>query len=294
MSTYAIDDLASRGSRYAFALLLQHIRDGDEPFVTYGSIAQYLEKRLHIPKIFSTHIGAVAGTMMDEIETIDTNAPPLNALITRPSGIPGKGFGGYYDRLWRENRSHYWSSLSTDRKLEVVRDIRAAVRVYPHWDSVYRKLYSTGPQRMPRSKSFTEADGKPPESSRAPGVGESQEHRRLKEWAVKNPEKLGLDPKMKGIPEQGLLSGDRVDVLFSDGKSFAAVEVKSILSSEDDWQRGLYQCVKYRAVIEAQERPVTTSVRAILLTERPLTAELKARAQEFYITLKVHALNRTR
>ncbi len=106
-----------------------------------------------------------------------------------------------------------------------------------------------------------------------------------------NPGRLGLSSAMIGVPEQSLLSGDRIDVLFSDGANFVAVEVKSILSGEDDWQRGIYQCVKYRAVVMAQERPVPTTVRAILLTEQPLTPELAARARELDVIMRVNALD---
>jgi hypothetical protein len=113
----------------------------------------------------------------------------------------------------------------------------------------------------------------------------------LKLWAVENPRALGLPRNMIGVPEQGLLSGDRVDVLFSDGASFVAVEVKSIRSSEDDWRRGIYQCVKYRAVREVQELPVEVNVRALLLTEKPLTPELEVRAKELGVMTKVHRVN---
>lgn len=294
MSTYTIERLARRGSRHAFALLLQHIRDGEEPFVTYGSIARLLEARLRIPRVFATHIGSVAGTLMDEIETVDGDAPPINALITRPSGIPGKGFGGYYNRLWRPDGGRHWDKLSRGRKLEVVEEIRVAVRRFDDWDHIYRKLYGANPKPAVVPKKFTEKDGKPPETGRRPGAGESPEHRKLKMWAAANPEELGLSRAMVGRPEQGLLSGDRIDVLFSDGANFVAVEVKSILSSEDDWQRGIYQCVKYGAVVVAQERPVPVSVRTILLTELPLTPELKARARELGVGLKVHVLNAPR
>ena len=291
MSTYTVDSLSRRGARHALALLLQHIRDGDEPFVTYGSIARLLERRLRIPRVFPTHIGAVAGTMMDAIETVGLGAPPINALITRPSGIPGAGFGGYFDRLWRANGERHWDKLGRRRKLEVLEEVRIAVRQFDNWDAIYRQLYGAGPERVVRRKKFTERDGKPPETSRPSGAGESAEHRRLKDWAMANPGRLGLSSAMIGVPEQSLLSGDRIDVLFSDGANFVAVEVKSILSGEDDWQRGIYQCVKYRAVVMAQERPVPTTVRAILLTEQPLTPELAARARELDVIMRVHALD---
>ena len=80
-------------------------------------------------------------------------------------------------------------------------------------------------------------------------------------------------------------------MLFTDGASFVAVEVKSTLSTDDDLRRGVYQCVKYRAVLQAQEIPVSVSVRTMLLTERELPADLKARARQLGVLLKVHSIN---
>lgn len=291
MSTYTVDRLARRGARYALALLLQHIRDGDEPFVTYGAIARLLEMKLRIPRVFPTHIGSVAGTMMDLLLDEDPDAPLINALVTRPNGIPGKGFGGYYNSRIRRDGERTWDKLPLRRKLKVVAEVRAEVRRYPNWSALYAELFGAAPPKAPKAKRYKERDGKPAETDRPFGKGESPEHKRLKDWAVENLVALGLAKGFEGTPEKGLLSGDRIDVLFTDGASFVAVEVKSILSTDDDLRRGVYQCVKYRAVVEAQERPVAVSVRTMLLTERDLPDDLKTRARELDVLLKVHAIN---
>jgi len=294
MSTYTVDRLARRGARHALAVLLQHIRDGDEPFVTYGAIARLLEGKLKIPRVFPTHIGSVAGTMMDLIEEEDPDAPLINALVTRPNGIPGRGFGGYYNRRIRRDGERTWDKLPRGRKLAIVAEVRAEVRRYTGWDALYAELFGAAPPKAPKPKRYKERDGKPSETDRPTGKGESLEHKRLKDWAVKNPVALGLAQAFKGTPEKGLLSGDRIDVLFTDGASFVVVEVKSTLSTDDDLRRGVYQCVKYRSVVEAQEIPVTVSVRTMLLTERELPDDLKARARELGVLLKVHAINAPR
>ena len=289
-TTYHVDSLARRGARHALGLLLQHVR-ADEPFATYGSIARLLEAKLRIPRVFPTHVGAVAGEMMNRILEIDEDAPLINALVTRPSGIPGKGFGGYYDDRYRPSGGRGWMALSRKRKLDVVEEVRAQVRRYPDWDKIYRELFGKAPPPPVPKKRFTEKDGKRPETSRPPGAGESPEHKKLKTWAADNPAALGLGSAMNPKPEWPLLSGDRIDVLFSDGTSFVAVEVKSIRSSPDDLRRGIYQCVKYRAVLEAQEHPVTTPVRAILVSEERLPKDLQARARLLGVALRVQAVN---
>lgn len=87
---YTIQQLRNEGPKYAMAMLLQCIEAG-EPFLTYGALARVVECQLGIEKIFPTHIGHVAGALMDMALAIDPKAPLINLLIIRPDGIPGKG-----------------------------------------------------------------------------------------------------------------------------------------------------------------------------------------------------------
>lgn len=105
-------------------------------------------------------------------------------------------------------------------------------------------------------------------------VGESEEHRALKEWVCKNPEFVTRDNRVpEGTAETILASADRVDATFAYGDTYWAVEVKSCRSSDNDHFRGIFQCVKYRAVAAAMEDITAHSVEAVLVTERPLTAD---------------------
>jgi hypothetical protein len=56
------------------------------------------------------------------------------------------------------------------------------------------------------------------------------------------------------------------------------VEVKSSLSSEADIVRGIFQCVKYRALLEAQQAADgnAQSARAILALEAKLPSKFQA------------------
>jgi hypothetical protein len=92
---YERERLNREGAPYLLSLILEKLATMDEPFVTYGEAAEILERELQTSKIFSLHIGGVAGRMMDEIISVADDAPPINALVTRASGIPGKGFAGY-------------------------------------------------------------------------------------------------------------------------------------------------------------------------------------------------------
>jgi hypothetical protein len=50
-----------------------------------------------------------------------------------------------------------------------------------------------------------------------------------------------------------MLSGDKMDVFFESPTELVCIEVKGKKSCEADIRRGIFQCVKYRAVLEAQQ-----------------------------------------
>ena len=64
-----------------------------------------------------------------------------------------------------------------------------------------------------------------------------------------------------------LLSGDRVDVVSIMEDRTVAIEVKSKDSDWFDLRRGVYQCVKYRAVMKAQDIRRNANVESWLVTE---------------------------
>lgn len=95
--------------------------------------------------------------------------------------------------------------------------------------------------------------------------GESREHRQLKDFIAQNPAAIGLPEKFKfGKTEYVFPSRDSIDVLFTSNDEWVGVEVKSTVSGLEDVERGLYQCVKYqallRAVIAVSELGVTSRV----------------------------------
>ena len=71
-------------------------------------------------------------------------------------------------------------------------------------------------------------------------------------------------------------SGDTVDVLFGEQDEWVAAEVKSKLSPEADIVRGIFQCIKYRAVIEAYQasKSLRQGARSVLVLEDALPGDL--------------------
>jgi hypothetical protein len=88
---------------------------------------------------------------------------------------------------------------------------------------------------------------------------------------------LGLSDRIaNGICEYPLPSGDVVDVYFTQTSDCIAVETKSNVSGSNDITRGIFQCVKYQAVLEASllARGQKLDARAALALEERLPTEL--------------------
>lgn len=143
------------------------------------------------------------------------------------------------------------------------------VFIYPRWHDVLREL-----KLRPVKSDFSHLIA---QVAAFRAGGESEEHKRLKLYVAAHPESVGLDADVDaGKVEHPLPSGDTVDVLFKDGADWVAVEVKSSISSNLDIARGLFQCVKYRAVIEAVQatQDLDQNARAILVLEGTLPTDL--------------------
>jgi hypothetical protein len=111
-----------------------------------------------------------------------------------------------------------------------------------------------------------------------PAGGETDCHKALKKYVAEHPSVIG--PSVGTGPgqlEHDLPSGDIIDVFFSHASVRTAVEVKSRISPEDDITRGLFQCVKYRAVLSAciAAEDGNDSADAVLVLEGDFPENLK-------------------
>ncbi len=114
-------------------------------------------------------------------------------------------------------------------------------------------------------------------ASKFGGSGESREHRELKEYVARHPEIIGI-PKYVGFGETEHLlpSGDILDVFFRSKNEDIGVEVKSHKSQLPDIMRGLFQCVKYLAILEARQaaKVLPQNARTVLILENEFPDKL--------------------
>ncbi len=119
--------------------------------------------------------------------------------------------------------------------------------------------------------------------------GESHQHAELKKYVSENPHLVGAEKGSAAFTEYSFPSSDTVDVLFQSSKCWVAVEVKSRVSdkSKQDYERGIYQCVKYRALLQAMHQDekysVPNDIKTVLLLETQLPKEYKQSAESLGI-----------
>jgi hypothetical protein len=111
--------------------------------------------------------------------------------------------------------------------------------------------------------------------------GESPEHKALKEYVRCHPAIVKASLDWKSFVEYPLPSFDTIDVFFRGRTACVAVEVKSVVSDrcKDDYHRGIYQTIKYRAVLEAMakagNKDVPASIRSVLVLQSSLPEEYR-------------------
>lgn len=213
-------------------------------------------------------IGHVLGSIQEVINqlAIQTHRaiPTLNTLCKRngmtDDMLPADGF---------DYVEPNYSSLSDESKKIFVAGLDSRAVGYSHWDWVLSELELT--PYIPFTSNELSTITNP---SSHHGGGEGGEHKKLKEFILNNPQEIGLKNVVECATEYLLPSGDKLDVYFKlDDGSEVVVEVKSAISDDADITRGIFQTVKYKAVLEAMQciKGPKTNISVILATGRLLS-----------------------
>jgi len=186
-------------------------------------------------------LGAIGNALFDlsNHEKLEKPIPPIQCLvINKATQLPGDGVG------WFISKTDY-SKLTKTQKQELMREKLIDIYHYPYWDWVLEQL-ALDPI-PPTSKMELEIAGT------FGSGGESEEHKLFKQYIARNPHIIGLSNIDKVDTEVVLPSADKMDVVFYKGELIIGVEVKSLISPQPDIIRGLFQCVKYKHLIEAKQ-----------------------------------------
>ena len=202
-------------------------------------------------------LGCIGDILSEMSEQWPEEIPQIQGLVVnQKTGLPG-------------DNVHFLRHRPDPREKEaIVEAVLGKVFSYPRWLDVLEEL-GLSPAAPLNSQFEPPANGL--------GTRESEAHKRLKEYVAQHPESVGLNKSLApGETERKLQSGDIPDVLFRDQNRRIAVEVKSRISDKNDLRRGLFQCVKYRALLRACRslEGETYEADAILAIEGSLPKEL--------------------
>ncbi|WP_343792706.1 hypothetical protein [Brevundimonas kwangchunensis] len=259
----------------------------NKSWLTYGGLKRLLEENDGFSTIFPTRIGWVAGAMMETIQAVEPDAPLLNVLVvSQTDETPSRGAGEFMAKRLGDPRlaaPGYKKQYpgSWERHFN-----KAASEVYAYsaddWARLYKKVFGQPllPDRMADDRD-TLQEGNEEDSGggafKYGAGGEGPAHRALRLWVMNNPAEIRRSfATARTETEFGLDSGDRVDVAYHLPDRSVMIEVKSRISNVVDLHRGVFQCVKYRAVKEAMDVRTDPLVEVFLVTETKIPGEIKA------------------
>jgi hypothetical protein len=224
--------------------------------ITYGGLNDAVRMRGGQPAMALTYryvAGKIGMVCQALAEDLGHDVPPLNAIIVNEqSGLPSHGVDSFLATYFGMTKREI-ESLNEKARDSYARAAMEKVFDFHSWDSIRRQL-GLSQSTVGVSKSKKRKVIPPPNSRKFATGPESERHKKLKKWLAGHPETVGSLGKFGlGETECGLASGDRLDVLFTNSTTRLAAEVKTSEASDDEVQRGVYQCVKYRATLRAMQ-----------------------------------------
>lgn len=265
-------------ARRILPVLIEHVlRQRDDVLVplTYKELAQRIGRFDKNGRPWSRGLGRVLSRVTSLINAAAVrmmDRPPFLTTIVVLShgqykGLPSHGIKG----TWRG----YDLLNAADKRAKVTNEYSKILEFGSRWLEVLRltglEMASVEIEAGVANSSSGGAVGW--------GGGESPQHKALKEYVASHPAQFGAGPDWFVEQEHDLRSGDVIDVVFKSEHLWIGVEVKSRISDGGplDYERGVYQAIKYAAVLEAQaraDRPVNPpEVRVILAVETVLPSE---------------------
>lgn len=248
------DEWTKRTARIGFPILVEYARS--RRVITYGEWDAEIVRRGLGTRVVAVQYGYPAGTIGDACkeyaDQTGVPVPPINLMVVnQKEQLPGRGADEYIRRfcahfLGRDVDPH---RLSDRERRTLIGLAQKEIFDFPSWGDVLEAcgLDETANTKAPRSKLKRRC----PRRSGWNTGPESDAHKSFKQRISDEPILVELKTDEKGAQEHSLWSGDRVDVYFK--RAAVAVEVKTAEAGFDELHRGIFQCVKYKAVLQAQQ-----------------------------------------
>lgn len=229
------DKLYLERARITLPYLVRQAKAGQT--IYYSNLAE--EIGIPNPRNLNYPLGAIGNGLITLSKKLKLEIPPIQCLvINKNTDLPGEGIGWFISEI-------EFKKLSKSKKQELVNRQLNNIYSFQHWDKVLSALEL--------EEIDTEITPIIEKAKRIGfGGGESESHKKFKEAISKKPHLINLNLP-QGVTEYKLPSGDSIDVLFLNKNQIIGVEVKSKISADEDILRGLFQCVKYKYLVEAEQ-----------------------------------------
>lgn len=265
-----------RRAKEALPILVRQAKAGQP--IYYSDLAA--EMGMKNPR----NLGLILGALGGELECLSQTwshgrVPPIQCLVVnRKHGIPGTGIGWFFRRRGDFKKT----SLREQRRVASI--ALSEVFAYPRWDDVLRRYEFPPIELATEATLLREARA----SVTRNGQGEGDLHNAMKSYVASHAELFGVPATLRGHIEYPFASGDCLDVLFKSRSELVGVEVKGPVSDDLDISRGLFQCVKYQALLEAEQRLLQRPLRCrmVLALCRALPASLLQRQLVLGVTVR--------
>lgn len=249
------DTWTKHTARIGFPILVEYARQRRE--ITYGEwdselVQRRLGKHVH-PAQYGYPAGSIGDACEEYSEKLGLDVPMINLMIVnKRTRVPGSGSHYYIKQfclhfLGREVDAEL---LSVQEKRAIIERALEEIYDFQGWDHVLG-AYGLLETRKKRTSVAPQKKRRRPNPALWHTGPESEEHKILKRRIASEPSLVGLPRDGDGEQEFRLWSGDEVDVYF--GSVAVGVEVKTASARFDELHRGIFQCVKYRAVLRAQQ-----------------------------------------
>lgn len=225
---------------------------------------------------------SVTGHLLEDVaDEWGGRVPYLTALAVAKEGRPDAG-------LPSPGMREFWPTYPDLTREEKARKALAEwnriASFGSRWNDVLRAL------ELPEVSSASAPDVSVADQPFGAG-GESPEHIALKAYVREHPECVGASAESGCDIEYALPSGDEIDVFFRSADEWLAVEVKASTSDRlpRDYERGLYQTIKYGAVLaamaRAEPRLAPAKIRSVLVLQSQLPTDYHALREVLGVTV---------
>ena len=258
--------LYHKRARSALPILVRQAKAAKE--ITYEDLAGELGMSGPWATVnLSYPLGTIGDSLIKLGREWQQDIPQIQTFAVRKdTGFPGSGIAEFLGH----SKTAY-EALSSQQLRQLIKGVQKQAHEFPRWNEVLR-VFGLEPTISNATLVNTAKDYR----GRS---GESDDHRRLKNYVRDHPHIVGLrHTNTETEVERKLPSGDILDVSFKSSLLWTAVEVKSVRSSKDDLTRGVFQYIKYEAVMAAElvgkgRRRKDFEVKAILAVEGKLESD---------------------